>query len=300
MAAAKPLDDGRFSAELRQWREHGQYIELDGQHYFYRDLGQRPALLMVHGFPTSSWDWHKIAQALAQDYRVLAPDMLGFGFSDKPEGGDYSTAAHARFHERFLAALGIREVHVLTYSCGASVVQQMLLNNLQAQPHQAPLNIATVTFLNGGLFAASNKPKLSQHLLLSPLGPLLARLMRRSSLERNLRAIFGPATQPDAQLISDYWELLKLNGGRERLPQLIGYLRDRARFALPWQQALVDHPARKQLVIGLQDSISGRLIAEDYRELMPDPLIRALPDIGHYPQLEAPQMVIEAVRALAR
>ncbi len=285
--------------DLLKWHGEGQFIAFEGFRCFYQDKGSGPALLMVHGFPTSSWDWHEVFPELAQHFRAVAPDMMGFGFSDKPKRADYSVPIHAVMHERLLRELGIKDVHILTYSSGSSVVQQMLANNLETKTGKPQLNIRSVTFLNGGLFPGSNHPNRVQKLLLSPLGPLIARLNKRSSLDKGMRAIFGPDTQPDEQLITDYWELLCLNQGNLRIHKLITYLNDRRNLASVWERALIGHPAQKQLIIGMTDSISGPEVAAEYRQIVPDPQIIELDNIGHYPQLEAPDVVIEAIRNIA-
>jgi len=281
---------------LRQWRAGGHYFSIADHHYFYRSEGQGPALLMVHGFPMSSWDWKDVLGPLSQNYRVIAPDFLGYGFSDKPGDGDYSTAAHARTLRALLETLNISEAHVLTYSFGCSVTQQLLCDTAGDDR----LRIQSVTFMNGGLFPASNHPSEVQLKLLSPEGPEIAQHLTRSFLENVLPPIFGPNTQPSEQLITDYWELLNLNDGRLRLPRLIGYLRDRTDFASQWEEALIHHPAKKQLIVGTVDYISGPKMAEEYRAKVPNAHITVLDEIGHYPQVEAPEIVIKAVKEFAR
>lgn len=123
--------------------------------------------------------------------------------------------------------------------------------------------------------------------------------MTRGFLETVLPPIFGPDTQPSSQLITDYWELLNLKNGRLRLPQLVGYLHDRTDHASVWKDALIHHPAKKQLIVGMVDYISGPKMAEEYRETVPDSNITVLERIGHYPQIEAPEIVIDTVRLFA-
>ena len=282
--------------ELQKWERSGQHISIADQKYFYKDQGDGPVLLMIHGFPMSSWDWKDVFADLSKTYRVLAPDMLGYGFSEKPVNGDYSTSAHAQMHESLLRALAVNDIHILTYSFGCSVTQQMLANTLSGQ---SGLNIKSVTFMNGGLFPASNHPNSVQLALLGPDGPSLVKTLSRKFLDTALPPIFGPDTQPSNQLITDYWELLEINNGRLRLPQLIGYLNDRTNLADSWRKALINHPAKKQLIAGMVDEISGPKMADEYRETVPGAKITRLERIGHYPQIEAPDIVIKLVRSFA-
>lgn len=286
-----------MSPALQHWRSQGKCISVQGHRYFFRDEGVGAPLLLIHGFPTASWDWHKVFEPLVKHFRVIAPDMLGFGFSQKPSRGDYSCKAHAVFHEELLAELGISNVHILTYSFGSSVVQQMMANELARG--DSGLRIESVTFLNGGLFPGSNHPNLTQKLLLSPLGGLVARCTKRASLDKSLRQIFGPDTQPDSELIDDYWALLSHRDGYLRLPRLIGYLRDRKACAQPWFRALQEHPARQQLLAGMWDTISGADLAIEYGQRIAGGRLIEMKRIGHYPQLECPGEVVQATRELA-
>ena len=282
--------------KLLDWQSSGNLIEIGGHKFFFRDEGHGPALLMIHGFPMSSWDWKDVFVPLSRRYRTIALDMLGYGFSEKPAEGDYSTPAQAQRCSGLLRVLKITDVHILTYSFGCSVTQQLLCDTLNGVSR---LNIKSVTFMNGGLFPASNHPNPTQMALLSSKGPEIAAGLTREFLERGLPPIFGPDTQPADELINDYWELLCLNDGRLRLPNLIGYLHDRKHLADGWKHALIHHPAKKQLIAGMVDDISGPKMAAEYRATVPNALITILDRIGHYPQIEAPEIVIDSVKKFA-
>ena len=70
---------------LSNWKNKGNYFTFNGHQIFSLDEGEGAPLLLIHGFPTASWDWSKIWSELRKYHRVLAIDMLGFGFSDKPK-----------------------------------------------------------------------------------------------------------------------------------------------------------------------------------------------------------------------
>ena len=71
---------------LAQWRQQGELESINGQQIFTRTGGDKsaPALVLIHGYPSASWDWEGMWQALTQRYYVITLDMLGFGFSAKP------------------------------------------------------------------------------------------------------------------------------------------------------------------------------------------------------------------------
>ncbi len=124
------------------------------------------SLLLIHGFPSASWDWHYLWQPLAQRYRVIACDMLGFGDSAKPVNHEYSLLEQADLQQALLAQLGVEQpVHLLAHDYGDSVAQELLARHYDSQ-----IQIASCVFLNGGLFPETHRPVLMQKLLLSPLG----------------------------------------------------------------------------------------------------------------------------------
>jgi pimeloyl-ACP methyl ester carboxylesterase len=278
---------------LADWTASGQRFAHRGHAIFFRtenDTAGEP-LLLIHGFPTASWDWEAVWPALAARWPLLAPDLIGFGLSAKPAGYAYSIADQADLCEGLLAAQGIAAYHVLAHDYGDTVAQELLAR--QREPGSRP-RLRSVGFLNGGLFPETHRPVLTQRMLLSPLGPLLARLANRRTFARNLHAIFGPDTPPDDALIDGAWSLLEHNDGRAAMPRLIRYIVERREQRERWVGALRDSPVPLQLIDGAADPISGAHMATRYRELVPDADITLLARIGHYPQVEAPEAVVAA------
>lgn len=276
--------------ELLRWRDQGETVQTSHGKLFVRAAGQGPALLMVHGFPTSSWDWHQLAPLLEPSFNVITIDMLGYGFSDKPRNQVYSTKLQVELIDQVLQRMSISSIHVMSYSYGVSVVQEMLAHR-QAETFSA--DIASLCFMNGGLFPSSNHPNLSQKLMLGRLGWLFVYLMNKRSLEKNLRSIFGPNTQPGKALIEQYWGLINFNNGRSTLPKLIQYLNERQSHMHRWEVALKQADCPTQLIIGDQDSISGTEVADEFCAKISQDNVEILKNIGHYPQLEAPKDVFD-------
>ena len=133
-----------------------------------------------------------------------------------------------------------------------------------------------------------------QKLLLSPLGPLIARVSSKSTMARSMRRIFGPRTQPDATCIDAFWKLMTTNHGLGVLPKLLGYMPERWLRRERWVGALCGTSVPLKLIDGTLDPVSGEHMVRRYRELVPRPDITELPGIGHYPQVEAPDGVLAA------
>lgn len=281
---------------LDTWRAAGRDLDVLGRRLFVVDSApedpQRTSLLLIHGFPTAGWDWHAVWPLLAGRYRLVAPDMLGFGFSEKPAGHDYTIHEQADLLEALCDALGLTGYHVLAHDYGDTVAQELLArqNAAGTTPRWRSLSL-----LNGGLFPETHRARLAQKVLLGPLGGIATHLMRRGTLERNMRAIFGAETQPDPAELDNFWRLVTHDRGKHNMHRLMRYIRDRRRHRERWLSALRDACVPLQLVNGSADPVSGAHMVARYRELVGHGDIVELPGIGHYPQIEAPHRVANHV-----
>ncbi|HNN28840.1 MAG TPA: alpha/beta fold hydrolase, partial [Agitococcus sp.] len=94
-----------------------------GYNVFYRDFGTKhsDAILLLHGFPSSSYDWHALIPLLGDEKRIVCLDFLGFGLSDKPDQHSYSLMEQADIVELLLKQLGIKRVKIIAHDMGTSV-----------------------------------------------------------------------------------------------------------------------------------------------------------------------------------
>ena len=106
-----------------------QHTLIGGHAIAYRDVGQGPPVLLIHGIPTSSYMWRKIIPALSASRRVIAPDLLNYGKSAKPEFADVSINAQARMIAELMDALGIRRADVVAHDIGGGVAQLLAVNH---------------------------------------------------------------------------------------------------------------------------------------------------------------------------
>lgn len=284
---------------VEAWAAAGRRFDFRGHPVFLRTDGpaDAPPLLLIHGFPTASWDWCKVWPGLAQDHRLVAADMLGLGFSAKPRGHRYAVGEQADLFLAALAEAGARECAVLAHDLGDTVAQELIARQLEGR---LPVRLRGVVLLNGGLFPETHRPVLMQKLLLSPLGPLVARRSSRNRLGANLSAIAGDV-KPTADEVDAMWHLMSRDGGLAALPGLIRYMVERRQHRERWVGALQRCPVPLTVINGSADPVSGAHMVARLRELAIAADIVELPRVGHYPQIEAPQAVLIAVRhALAK
>ena len=249
----------------------------------------RPALLLIHGFPTASWDFAKVWPALTERFRVLAADLLGFGWSSKPRRHAYAIMEQADVMEAVVVHHDVDRLHVLAHDYGDTVAQELLARDNARSSGR----LLSVCLLNGGLFPETHRARLVQRFLESPLGSLVSRLSNRRAFARSMTAIFGPETPPSPSELDAFWTLATHEGGHRLAHELIHYMADRRRHRERWVAALRDARCPLAVIDGAADPVSGAHMVARYRELVGKGYVAELPGIGHYPQIEAPDLVLE-------
>jgi pimeloyl-ACP methyl ester carboxylesterase len=289
-----------MDADLERWRAAGQYFDYLGFEIFYRTAGTGPPLLLIHGYPFNTFDWAPLWDRLTERFTVVAPDMIGMGFSAKPVAYGYTVHDHADMHEALLAHLGVESAHILAHDLGDSVGQELLARHEFGEHVYGSLRIESITWLNGGLFNESYTPRLMQKLMSrTPLGDLLSPLQGGSPLSRRLveptiNEMFGPQTKPTRHMLEQFHQILEYNDGKKVLHKVGRFVTDRYTHRNRWVRAMRETSVPMRLIDGPIDPNSGRHMAQRYSEVIPNADIVMLDDaIGHWPQLEAPDAVLE-------
>ena len=112
--------------------EHSRFTEIDGVRVHYQEAGVKgnPVLVLIHGFASSTLVWSKVFLSLAAaGFHVIAPDLLGYGYSGKPRNGDYTIAGQAGYLIKLLDHLGIRRATLVGSSYGGAVAATCALDH---------------------------------------------------------------------------------------------------------------------------------------------------------------------------
>lgn len=287
-----------MSVAVDAWRKRGKYIDVPEGRVFVVELGPEAGatdetpVLVLHGFPTSSWDFAEVGALVARQRRVVLFDFLGFGLSDKPSDAGYSLFEQADVAVLAARACGIGRAHVWSHDMGTSVATELCARRERGL---LPFEMASLVLMNGSVHIEMASLTLGQHLLLSPAGELFARVSTRRVFGAQMRRIFGrPVSEED---IDGMWELLAREDGTRRLPAIIQYVHERTRFRRRWIGALERLDVRTLVAWGTKDPVCALAIAEQLaREIRGSELI-LWDDLGHYPQVEDPAKVAATVNA---
>jgi pimeloyl-ACP methyl ester carboxylesterase len=288
---------------LEEWFAGGQRVPIvlpDGRSFnlFCRVDGSGPWVTLLHGFPTCSWDWAAVADGLAAEQRLLMPDLLGFGDSDKPPGHRYALVEQADAIEALWRHFGIQETGLVVHDIGGSVAQELLARQSDGR---LAVRLTCVVFLNSALYAGISRPRPAQKLLANGLiGPVLSRVVTERLFTRNLAAVFAPAHPLSPAHAHDYWVGFQRRGAPGQMHRLLQYIPERQLHHVRWEAALAQTAVPLHFIWGMQDPVSGAAMADVIRMRVPKHELVALDDAGHYPQLEVPERVGPAVAAALR
>lgn len=259
----------------------------------FRRRGVGPTLLLLHGFPTWSYDYAEVASDLARDHDVITLDFLGYGASEKPNPYEYSVAESADTVEDLTAQLDVKSVRLVIHDYGGIVGQELVD---RANRGQLSFTIDSLIMLNSGIVYSAYRPTRLQKLLILPvIGRLLASRVSAARVRSALDAIRGtPLADTE---FDDLWLGLSRDNGHKLSHLLIKYNAERAIHHRRWETALANWTGPLHLVWGLDDPVSGRHVLEQATKVLPHAAVTELAGVGHYPQSEAPQAVIAAVRS---
>ena len=277
---------------LSAWRNGGNYFDWKGLPVFYRlSKSAEEVLLLLHGFPTSSHDYHKIWNALAEKFAVLAFDMMGYGSSSKPADFDYTTFSQVDILQSLIGRLNIKKIHILAHDYGNTITQELLA---RAAENRLDFTIETICMLNGALFPETHRPIAAQKLLLSPFGFLFGRLIGDGRFKKSLASVFGAETQPTEAELNEFVEAFKFNDGQKIAHKLIRYMPEREKYRTRWVGALEMMTQPFRFINGSADRVSGAHLVERFRQVVPHQTdIIELSEIGHFPHFEVPGVVLD-------
>lgn len=271
-------------ATVAAWRAAGAVHQLQGHDVFVRDTGatsDATPLLIFHGFPTSSHDWHLALPLLAAHRRVVTFDFLGYGLSAKPAAYSYSLFEQADLALAVCRAVGLERCHLLAHDMGTSVACEWMARR---ERDLLPVTIDSLTLSNGSVHIELAELTPSQRIMRSPLGPLFARNARFGTFSWQLRRILGKPL-PDGELEA-MWHLMTRDDGRARIIQIMSYIAERFRFWDRWIGALTRLDLPTQILWGTEDTVAVPAIADQLVAEIPNAVDTRLPGLGHYPQVE--------------
>jgi pimeloyl-ACP methyl ester carboxylesterase len=257
-------------------------LDLEGVEVFYREAGppDAPVVLLPHGYPCSSFQYRHFMPALADRWRLVAPDYPGFGYSATPESFDYSFDGYAGFLERFVAKLGLKRYALYLHDYGSQIGLRLAM--------RAPERVAALILQNGDIYEDVLGPKYQplKESWANPTPEAREKLAAAVSEEGFRHEFVGevkphlvPRIPPDLWKLS--WPLMRDPRRREICVRLMEGLKDNLKW-MPYAQAyLREHRPPTLIVWGPQDGYMPEPSARAYLRDLPDAELHLL-DGGHW------------------
>lgn len=278
---------------VRNWRDGGRFVETEVGSVFVRSQpGSGPTILLLHGYPSSSFDYRMVVPRLGERAWVTM-DFLGFGLSDKPRPHRYSLLEQADLVQT-VVGVSAGPVVLIAHDMGTSVATELLARDLEGR---LPFELQAAVLTNGSVILERASLRPMQKVLRGPLGPLAARLSNRRMFAKGFGELFSHDHPLSDEEADAQWELLAHHGGHRIAHLLISYLDERVEFAERWHGAVRDWPKPLGFLWALDDPVATPNVLEGLRLLRPTAEVIELPGVGHYPQVEVPEPF--AAQALA-
>ncbi|MEO6792919.1 MAG: alpha/beta hydrolase [Mycobacterium sp.] len=280
---------------VREWQDGGRWISTDAGRVFVRSgAGDGPTVLLLHGFPSCSYDFRSVVARLA-GRAWLTMDFLGFGLSDKPRPHRYSLLEQADLVQQVVESTTSGPVVLAAHDMGTSVTTELLARDLDGT---LPFELRRAVLSNGSVILERASLRPIQKVLRGPFGGVAARLTNRRSFIRSFGRLFSADHPLSRDEAAAQWALLTHNSGNRIAHLLCAYLDERVRYAQRWHGAVRDWPKPLGFVWGLDDPVATTNVLDGLRELRPAADVIELPGLGHYPQLEDPKAFTDAVLEL--
>jgi pimeloyl-ACP methyl ester carboxylesterase len=285
-------------SDIETWWAGGERVPLgigaSERTVFVRRIGSGPSLTLLHGFPSSCADWQRVAALLGSERSLLLLDFLGFGASEKPAQHEYSLHEQADLVEAVWAREGVSSTVLLAHDYAVSVTQELLARRAEGV---LAVELEGAHLCNGGVYPDLHRPQPMQTALLDPeQGPQLSKLITEELFVAGLAPTFAEDYDAAADSV-EIWRSMHREDGERNMHLLIRYMADREVHGERWISALEGTDVPLSFVWGMLDPVSGAHMAQRITERIPGARLQALERVAHWPSLEAPRQVADAVLA---
>lgn len=300
-------------AEALAWCQDGAYFSWESTlpinadfevlniYHICQGNPDNPAILMIHGYPTSSFDYAALVEDLRQDFYVCMLDTPGYGFSDKPmDGYDYSIFDDAQLVDHYIREMvEFDDFVLLTHDKGDSV-GLALLQIYQAYDDK-PYQINHHFITNGNIYLPLAQLTTAQKVLLNPTsGPFVSSIISGDRFAQGLANEAFAITLPQSE-IDSYASIFDYQDGMAVQHEIIKYLNERSENEVAWLETLGRSDIPTTLIWGELDAIAPVAVPDyvwtNYLEKRETPATSwRIPCADHYLQVDEPQLIVDILR----
>jgi pimeloyl-ACP methyl ester carboxylesterase len=268
----------------------GQFIQLATTRVHYKDQGQgdKPTAVLIHGFASSLNNWATIAPKLAETRRVISMDLRGFGWTDRPEGEDYSPQAQAALILALLNERGVTEpFDVVAHSWGSSVALALV--------QAAPQRVRRVVLYDAWVYA-DQIPTFFIWAQASGVGEgLMGAFYKERPADKMAGAFYDPKRYVTQALVDEVEHQLERPGA---VAGALEAIRGHKRFGeLEAGYGGIEQPV--MLLWGREDGVTPLWVGERLVRELKNARLKVYPRCGHFPMIEAmPEALVDLTEFL--
>ncbi len=257
-------------------------VEIDGIHIFYREAGPKdaPVVLLPHGYPSSSFQFRNFMPALADRWRLVAPDYPGFGYSGTPSDFAYTFDGYADLLDRFTARLNLRRYALYLHDYRSQIGLRLAI--------KAPERVAALIIQNGDIYEDTLGPKYDGlKTYWADPAPERRRGLQQAVSEEGFRDEFLNDVRPEriTRIPPDLWKLswslMDTPTRRALCVSLMKGLKENLQWFPRYQAYLRLHRPATLIVWGPQDGYMPEASARAYLRDLPEAELHLL-DGGHW------------------
>jgi pimeloyl-ACP methyl ester carboxylesterase len=248
------------------------FAQVEGARVHFVDVGQGPAIVMIHGFAASLETWRGMIPELAKTHRVLALDLKGFGWTDRPEG-DYSPEAQAKIVLALLTQRGVDKASVVAHSWGASVALAMAL--------LAPERVKKLALYDAWLYE-EQLPTTFHWARASGVGETIFALFYTERAEDKMALAFYDKSYVTEELVDSVESALDRPGSTAAA---LAAVRGQRYAAVQSRYRFITQPTL--LLWGREDTVTPLKYGERLSNELPHARLVVYPRCGHFPMIEA-------------
>ena len=275
-----------------EWKSKGDFIQVNNNRLFVIDTNNdsnktQKSMVILHGYPTSSFDYYKIVPEISKHYRVIIHDHLGFGFSDKPKDVDYSLVKQADIALELWRQLDLKNIHLVAHDYGTSVATEIIA---RYNANELDIKIEKLILTNGSIHIELSQLRTIQKLLKHKfLGKYVAKLTNFPIFRKNMKNIYFDSSKVTDNELKEMWKSIDLNGGRKIIHKLTQYINERYTYWDRWIGALKETQIPTKIIWAKNDPIAVPAIAELLAKEIPNNTLYWLENTGHFLMLENPK-----------
>lgn len=278
----------------QDWKNKGTYLTVFGKKIFVIDEGNsKKTLVILHGYPTSSYDYYKVLPTLSKHFRVIIHDHIGFGYSDKPLEYSYSLIEQADVALELWKQLKLTNITLFAHDYGTSIATEILARHNKKQIN---LEIEKLILCNGSMHIELSKLRIIQKLLRNKITKKwVAKLTNFRIYRKNLRNVYFDKKKVTNLELQEMWFQLQHNNGRKVIHYLSNYINESYTFWHRWIGALKETQIQTKIIWAKNDPVAVDLIAGLLTIEIPNNELFWIDNCGHFPMLEKPDEWVKLV-----